>query len=257
MKKHKYILLASIIAVGIMAFFFSCEKEVNNPKPTENATVMDIDGNTYLTVKIGEQWWMAENLRVTRYGNEDSIITGLVDTLWRDTTAGSFSVYPFDMVDGIDSTDAMVEAYGILYNWFAVTDIRGLCPTGWHVPSNNEWTELTEYIGGTFSPLGNELKSCRQVESPAGDSCATAQHPRWDMHATEFGTNYYEFSAFPGGYRSADGTFKNILKYGFWWSSTKFSSSNAHVRYLFNANGVVGTGNYDQNYGFSVRCVKD
>ncbi len=101
------------------------------------------------SVKIGNQVWMAENLNVDRYRNGDPINTGLTDQQWKVTTQGAFAIY-----DNIQANDLV---YGKLYNWYAVVDPRGLCPSGWHVPSDDEWTILTDYLGG-WKVAGGKLK---------------------------------------------------------------------------------------------------
>ena len=148
-------------------------------------------------------------------------------------------------------------SYGALYNWYATVDANGLCPTGWHVPTDAEWTALTTYIGGTGAPHGNELKSCRQVNSPLGGACNTSDHPRWNEHGTQYGTDDYRFSGLPGGGRYSSGPFFNIGSYGFWWSSTEGSSTRAWDRSLgYDYGGVMLGYNYKQ-IGWSVRCLRD
>jgi len=223
----------------------------------ETGTVTDIDGNEYQTVKIGNQWWMAENLRVTRYRNGDAIPTGLSITAWENTTSGAYAIYPHDDVDGINSDGEMVDAYGKLYNWYAVDDDHGLCPVGWHVPSDEEWKELEMHLGmsqqDTESTVrrgtdeGGKLKSTRTLP---------VAHPRW-RSPNEGATNESGFSGLPGGVRYASGYYHLIGSYGAFWSSTESSTSNAWPRYLSYVSSIVIRYNIDKQIGRSVRCLRD
>jgi len=215
----------------------------------EMPTVTDVDGNTYNTVQIGNQCWMAENLKTTTYRNVTAIPNVTDNDAWYNLTTGAYVWYDNDI--------SWKDSYGALYNWFTTVDPNGLCPTGWHVPSNDEWTVLTDYIGGTSSPHGNELKSCRQVNSPFGGVCITSEHPRWNEHGTHYGTDDYGFSGLPGGFRFNDGAFTNVGSSGFWWSSTEYSSLIAGCRYLSYHLGSVGVLYNYKRSGFSVRCLRD
>jgi uncharacterized protein (TIGR02145 family)/uncharacterized repeat protein (TIGR02543 family) len=162
-----------------------------NGFPEEGVT--DVDGNFYPTVILGNQEWISKNLRTTKYNNETNISTGLDNTNWQNTTQGAFSIYPHITEDGIDSETQMVSAYGKLYNWYAVADERGLCPSGWRVPSDTDWEQLINFAGGSNS-AGKKLKSCRQVNSPLGGECQTSEHPRWSSGWGAYGTDEYGFS---------------------------------------------------------------
>ena len=207
-------------------------------------TITDIDGNLYNTVLLGSQCWMAENLKTTTYKTGTPIpnVTG-------SSTTGAYVWY--------ENNISWKGPYGALYNWYATVDADGLCPTGWDVPTNDEWTALTDFIGGTGWPHGNELKSCRQVNSPLGGNCNTSDHPRWSEHNTHYGTDDYGFSGLPGGGRHYDGYFYYIGFYGYWWSSTEDSSSSAWGRFLGYYYGFVGVSPNDKHFGFSVRCLRD
>ena len=213
-------------------------------------TSFDYNGQTYSIVSIGDQCWMAENLATTKY-NDGTDIPNIIDnTDWSNLTTGAYVWYNNDI--------SWKNLYGALYNWYAVIDANGLCPEGWHVPTNDEWTSLTDFIGGTGSPHGNELKSCRQVNSPLGGGCNTSDHPRWDEHSTNYGTDDYGFSGLPGGYRGSSGTFSFVGDYGSWWSSTEYSSYYAYGRSLGYFYGYVGVdASYGRRSGFSVRCLRD
>ena len=221
----------------------------------ETGTVTDIDGNEYQTVKIGEQWWMAENLRVTKYRNGDQIPTGLDNTAWQNTTAGACAVYPNNEVDGINSDEEMIDAYGKLYNWYAVIDSRGLCPEGWVVPNDDEWNELGIYLGLTpdeaenFGWRGNDeggkMKSTRVEADP---------HPRWNSPNTG-ATNESGFNGIPGGRRAADGTFSLLEDFGEWWSTTEYDANYSWYHLLTHDRSSAGRGIALKAIGFSVRCI--
>ena len=150
------------------------------------------------------------------------------------------------------------DLYGGLYNWYAIDNSKGLCPTGWHVPTDDEWTALTDFIGGTGPPHGNELKSCRQVNSPLGDECNTTENPRWKAKDNQWGTDDYGFSGLPGGYRHDEDYFFSRNSVGFWWSSTEGSISQyGWYRFLDYYNGYVGKAELSKQRGRSVRCLKD
>ncbi|HHN47995.1 MAG TPA: hypothetical protein ENN08_03555 [Bacteroidales bacterium] len=221
-----------------------------NPCPG-TPTLTDFDGNTYVTVQIGNQCWMASNLNTTRDANGNNI------------TRYCYS----NIVDNC-------EIYGGLYSWATVMNgagssganpsgVQGICPTGWHVPSDAEWTQLTNYLIETYiditsSNVGNKLKSCRQVSSPLGGDCNTSEHPRWNSNATHYGTNDFGFSALPGGYRYSDGSFSGLGSTGYWWSSTESSSTHAWYRRMISSNGEMSRYNLSsKTYSFSLRCLKD
>ncbi len=211
--------------------------------------VTDIDGNTYNTVQIGNQCWMAENLKTTTYRNGNPIPNITNDSIWRNLTTGAYAWYGNDI--------NWRDLYGGLYNWHTTVCANGLCPLGWHVPTDDEWTTLTNFIGGTVSPHGNELKSCRQVNSPLGDTCNTTEHPRWNQNSDDWGTDDFGFSALPGGNRNSFGTFNGIDIGGNWWSSSGNSSTNAWYRSLYYFNGFVEAGDKNKIKGFSVRCLRN
>jgi len=214
------------------------------------AVVSDISGNTYNTVQIGTQCWMKENLKTTSYSNGTAIPNVTDPDEWSNLTSGAYVFYENHLY--------LKDSYGALYNWYTTVDPSGLCPTGWHVPTNLEWNTLIEYIGGYSSPHGNELKSCRQVNSPLGEGCNTSELPRWDESNTDYGTNDYGFSSLPGGNRVYDGYFNVIGNIGLWWSCSDYLSDyNAWFIILGCNFGHVGTDADDKRGGFSVRCLRD
>jgi uncharacterized protein (TIGR02145 family) len=201
------------------------------------STVSDVDGNNYNTVQIGTQCWTQSNLKVSKYRNGDNIPTGLSNTAWQNTTAGAYAIYNNNPVnDGL---------YGKLYNHYAVMDTRGLCPTGWHVPTDGEWTTLETFLGGS-SVAGGALKSAATQPTPGG----------WFSPNTG-ATNSSGFSAGPGGLRTLNGAFNYVGYLGHWWSSS-LSGTNAWDRSLYRDYGLMSR-NYTnlRSNGFSVRCLRD
>ena len=190
---------------------------------------VEFDGYEYATVAIGCDCWFAENLRSENYANGDAIPGDLSDATWGGTTSGAQAVYDNDATN--------VETYGRLYNWYAVDEERGLCPSGWHVPTDEEFTELTTGLGGE-SVAGNTMKAS------ATDS------PSWN------GTNSSGFSALPGGNRNYLGPSFGVGVSAFFWSSSP-DGSNAWDRKLNSGFDSVIRSSRDQRYGFSVRCLKN
>jgi uncharacterized protein (TIGR02145 family) len=202
------------------------------------ATVTDIDGNVYNTVLIGSQCWTAENLKVERYRNGDNIPTGLSNSAWETTTNGAFAVY--------DNVAANKATYGLLYNWFAAVDPRGLCPTGWHVPTDADWTQLTDHLGGE-GVAGGEMKATGILEAGTG---------LW-LSPNFAATNNSGFSGLPGGFRYDFGFFDERGFNGYWWSSSENSASDAWYRVLNYFLRGAGRASTIKPYGFSVRCLLD
>jgi uncharacterized protein (TIGR02145 family) len=193
---------------------------------------------------------MKENLKTTNYKNGTAIPNVTNGTTWQNLTTGAYVWYNNDI--------NWKENYGALYNWFSTIDPNGLCPTGWHVPTNADWSDLSNIIGGGSSPHGNKLKSCRQVNSPLGGGCNTTAHPRWNEHIIYHGTDDYGFSGLPGGIRNYyDGTFSSIGAYGYWWSSSEYSSTAAWYYGLSYDYGAMSAGTPSKAVGFSVRCLRD
>ncbi len=201
-------------------------------------TITDVDGNIYKTVTIGTQCWMQGNLKTTKYSDGTSIPNVTDAAAWRVLTTSAYCWY---RNDGLTYKDT----YGALYNWYTVDRARNVCPTGWHVPSDAEWTTLTTFLGGEIS-AGGKLKE-------AGSS-------HW-LSVNVGATNESGFTALPAGYNDYDGVFYNINMTGAWWSSTENpspgSTTSASDRVIgFDGNYVFRSFNLKRN-GFSVRCLKD
>ena len=202
------------------------------------ATITDIDGNVYSTVEIGSQCWMQDNLATETYGDGSAIPTGLSNSAWSSTTSGAFAVYA--------DNPANKGTYGLLYNWYAVADPRSICQDGWHVPTDGEWTELTDYLGGE-SVAGGKMKSTGTLGAGTG---------LWEDPNTA-ATNSSGFSWLPGGYRDYDGNFFYHRKDGYWWSSSEAFPTSAWGRRLNYNYGAAYRYGDGKQYGFSVRCLRD
>ncbi len=230
------------------------------------------DGNTYRTVQVGAQCWLADNLKY------------LPAVCPATTTPDDSPYYYIYDYQGHSVEEAKPTAnyrhYGALYNWSAALEV---CPPGWHLPSDAEWSELTDFLIHTSklinaSNVGFALRSCRQVGSPLGGGCNTLGHPRWDMiskppqvsglaalrrMALDFiggvsighGTDEFGFSALPGG-RCSYGGFYRIGDLGYWWSATEASPLRSWCRQM-TLSGTVNRWDMSKHYGYSVRCVRD
>ena len=218
------------------------------------ATVTDIDGNTYNTVQIGNQCWMKENLRTTRYANGTSIAFGS-----SASTTTAYRYYP-------DNNSSNVSTYGYLYNWPAVmgnsssssanpSGVQGICPTGWHVPSDAEWTQLIDYVGSQteYQCNSSSSKIAKALASTTGwnsstFTCAVGNNPS--------ANNATGFSALPAGYYG-NGYYNHFGNNAFFWSASVSGVYNAYCRNLYYNDASVLRTNYYTYYGFSVRCLRD
>ena len=199
-----------------------------------SATILDRDGNSYNTVSIGDQCWLKENLKVTTYNNGTAIPdeTNNNRSYWAGLITGA-------RTENLQSS-TYVATYGYLYNWYAVTDSRKICPTGWHVPSDGEWSALVSQLG----------------TSNAGDKMRLTGTTYWTSPNTG-ATNESGFSALPGGYRYNDGDFGAIRNYAFFWSATVNDTSTAWYRDMYYNYSHVYRWYVGKSMGASVRCLKD
>lgn len=197
------------------------------------------DGNVYTAIQIGNQCWMAENLKY---------LPSVVGPATESQTTPYYYVYGYDSTS-VTAAKATVNytTYGVLYNWPAAmagssssssnpSGVQGVCPTGWHLPGDAEWTELTDFVG---IDAGTKLKSTSG----------------WYNNGN--GTDHYGFTALPGGDRGSDGTFYVIEHYGHWWSAAEGSATVAWYRRMSYSDSDVGRGSISKEFGFSVRCIYD
>lgn len=219
MEKTKSVLFTTVI----IALFFITNKSFSQ--------VTDIDGNTYKTVTIGKQIWTSENLSVEHYRNGDVIPQIQDKDKWAKLTIGAWCYYENKSGNG--------KTYGKLYNWYAVNDPRGLAPKGWHIPSDAEWTKLSDFLGGE-DVAGGKMKITTLWESPNTGA-----------------TNESGFTALPAGYRNDDGVFDGIVLGVDYWSTSESSADLGWARSL--SSGTSDLSRFDgyKKAGFSCRCVKD
>jgi uncharacterized protein (TIGR02145 family) len=230
MKKTNRIWITVLaITVFLLILPGSCKKSDD-----ASSAVTDKDGHVYKTVKIGTQEWMAENLRTTKYLNGDLI--GTTNPASLDISAESNPKYQWP-AGGVESNAG---TYGRLYTWYAVTDSRNICPAGWHVPTDAEWTILTTYLGGEFV-AGGKLKETGTTH--------------WQNPNTG-ATNESGFTALPGGDREIGGGFYVIGSIGLWCSATEFNTDDAWYRGLDFLTFNVQSFSKNKKTGFSVRCIK-
>ena len=225
-------------------------KTVMTDIPIANKTVTftfteckDGENNYYPVVQINTQLWMAENLKTTKY-NDGTAIPNVTDpSTWQVTTSGGYCDY--------NNTPSNSTAYGRLYNWFALDNNaatkvasnggKNVCPTGWHVPIDGEWSTLTTYLGG---------------ESVAGGKLKEVNIANWFTPNTG-GTNETGFTALPCGNRLDNGTYHDVGYFGYWWSTTEYNATAAWYRIMSYNLTAVFRSNYPKQAGFSIRCLKD
>lgn len=223
--------------------------EISFTTSSANTSITDIDGNVYSTATIGNQVWLQQNLKTTRYSNGDLIGTTTPSSL--DISKESTPKYQW----AYDGKESNVPLYGRLYTWFAVNDNRNVCPTGWHVPSNAEWITLTDYlIDNGYGYGGSRYKIAMSMAYTSGWSDSGTSG---DIGNHQENNNSSGFSALPSGFRIS--TSFNFAGRGcYWWSATEESTTLAWqgCALWFNS-GFVDNGYLEKQDGFSVRCVKD
>jgi uncharacterized protein (TIGR02145 family) len=244
-----------LLLLPFVIFVLSCGDDPASPEQTpvtgcSFGSVTDIDGNAYKTIKIGDQWWMAENLRVTHYRNGDHIPHESDNAAWVGLDSGAYCKY--------DNADSNIAVFGLLYNWHAVDDTRDIAPSGWHVPTDDEWKELEMFLGMSQSDVnqdfwrgtdeGGKLKETGDYHTGTG----LWQGPNIDA------TNETCFTALPGGIRNeTTGEYTNKHYSAFFWSSSEYSGTIAWIRKLNNNSGGIGRYYGYKVNGISIRCIKD
>jgi uncharacterized protein (TIGR02145 family) len=212
---------------------------------TDPSVVVDVDGNSYGVVRIGSQLWLRENLNVTRYRDGTPIPEVTETGAWTRVTTGAWCTpslyYP--------------PIYGLLYNWLAVADVHGICPAGWHVPTDGEWKTLEMQLGMTLAEADAE-EWRGTVEGGKLKTTDVTGPLRWNTPNTG-ATNESGFSALPGGDRSELGVFASSVIYGRWWTATERGPYTAWFRSLTYTRATIYRSDLPKNWGFSVRCVED
>jgi uncharacterized protein (TIGR02145 family) len=228
----RYYMRAYATSVAGTAYGNEVDFQTRGKSGLPYGTMTDIEGNTYRTIGIGTQTWMAENLRTTKF-NDDSAIPLVADNnTWAGLSTPAYCWYDND-------PEQHAPNYGALYSWSTV-ETGKLCPTGWHVPSDAEWTVLADFLGGD---AGGKMKE-------TGTS-------HWEDPNTG-ATNSSGFTAVPGGVRSGhDGIFYDVSLFGNWWSSTADSNGDALYRNMYTDDAGLGRHGIIKSYGYSVRCLRD
>jgi uncharacterized protein (TIGR02145 family) len=233
-----------------------------NTNNSTNQSAQTSQTGGYKSVKIGSQTWMVENLNVERFRNGDLIPQAKTDEEWKragENKQPAWCYYDNDPKNG--------SKYGKLYNWYAVNDPRGLAPAGWHVPSDPEWTTLSDQLG---NDAGQKMKStsgwngygCKRCDGGSSQfkanctSCKGTQANSTDPLSGN-GTNSSGFSGLPGGYRYANGSFYYVGNRGYWWSSTENSTYYAYPRLLLPNSDDLYSYSHGKVEGLSVRCLRD
>jgi uncharacterized protein (TIGR02145 family) len=207
-------------------------------------TVRDIDNNSYKTVQIGTQCWLKENLKVTRY-NDGSPIPDSTNSTW-GTAIGALS----DYIGAGTPSSGYVGTYGYLYNWYAATDARKICPTGWHVPTDGEWTSLILFIDPS-------AKATSFIQSESAGFKLKSMSSLWSLWnlSSGSGNDNFGFSALPGGRRDGN-VADNIRGYAHFWTASEKTSQRGFIRRFDYTDSRSKRDDYKKNAGLSVRCLR-
>lgn len=241
------ILIVLMFFVNMFSHVAYCQFQGNGKLtvtiPGSSDIVLDLDGNIYHTVTIGSQVWFRENLKVTKFNDGSRIPFIENDSVWGRLHTTGYCYYDNDSL-------SYKSTYGALYNWFAVNTGK-LCPKGWHVPTDKEWTSLD-------SLLKSEKYTCKGEMHASGGKLKEAGTEHWDSPNTG-ATNSSCFTALPAGTRGGgNGTFRVLGSYTGWWSSTDLMPMYAWFRTITFASIVLNRDfGYLKSTGFSVRCIKD
>lgn len=215
-----------------------------NNKAVDTDIVTDFDGNDYKTIRIGNQLWMASNLMVTHYRNGDPIPQVQKSDEWSKIETGAWCFYENNPENG--------KKYGKLYNWYAVNDNRNIAPEGWHVPSDDEWKKLEQYL---FMHQADADNVGRRGKNEGGKLKETGT-THWKS-PNAGATNESRFLALPGGYRISNGDFDRLRSMANFWTSTERDSLGAWDRYLMHDSATIGRYGSDKKVALSIRCVRD
>ena len=229
-------------AVVVGVSFTGCQEEEATVRVIETSTVTDVDGNVYKTVKIGNQWWMAENLAVASFSDGSSldyISEDSIESLWENTTLAAYT----SLNDG---------QYGLSYNFAVVENVKDIAPEGWHVPTDEDWKILEKEIGMSAS----ETEALGWRGNIEAEKLTSLYSSGWPGGAALFGTDEFGFNAKPGGCRVFNGQTNFQGNVAFWWTSTT-SGNEAWYRYIdANQTRIFRQHTY-KGYGMSIRCVKN
>lgn len=238
--KFKFSILISVVAC--MLLFSACNDKSTEQKELEYGTVTDIEGNVYKTVKIGDQWWMTENLRTSLFTDgtpiEEVSLDG-TDSIWSNTQEPAYSVI----------NDSL---FGFLYNGYAMNSGKSLAPDGWHIPTDEEWQTMERSISMPWSEIVNT--GWRGTDE--AEKLVSKYSLGWPADVLVFGTNTSGFSALPSGCRLANGITNEFGTTAFWWTSS-IQDSVATYRYIDANDTRIFRQSESLNYGMAIRCIKN
>ncbi len=236
---NSFILMTAIV-VGVS--FTGCQEEETPVRVIETSTVTDVDGNVYKTVKIGNQWWMAENLKVERFNDSSSVAFISVNSLnsdWQNLVEAAY-------------TSLNDSQYGLLYNYAVVENTKNIAPDGWHVPTDEDWKILEKEIGMS----AEETQSLGWRGNKEAEILTSLYSAGWPEGAALFGTDEFGFNAKPGGCRVFNGEINLQGNTSFWWTSST-DGNEGWYRYIdANQTRIFRQHTY-KGYGMSIRCVKN
>jgi uncharacterized protein (TIGR02145 family) len=260
---------AVLYAIFCLVILSSCDKNdnannssnVNSNNSTnsnvsflQGSGVWDVEGNFYPTIILNGREWMQKNLTCSRYNNGDAIPTNINGTDWETTTTGSYGIYQgfFESIEDSYRNDSI---YGKLYNWYVVSDARGVCPTGWHVPSDSEWLSLIGYLDPNFNE-GEIINVAGDLMKTAGDTING--NGLWYM-LNSSATNQSGFSGLPAGWRIPwGGDYNHLGNATVWWSQTDLiDTAAAWSIELGSSSSSAFRGIVSKNFGVSIRCIKN
>ncbi len=247
MTKIKIGTIPMILIGFILLLTNSCQKD------DESSEIKDQDGNVYTSVTVGTQVWLVENLNTTKYkdGATIPLVTG--DTEW-----GNLSTPGYCWV--FNNQAAYGTIYGALYNWYAVNTGK-LCPAGWHVPTDAEWTTLENYLIANGFNYDETTTGNKIAKSMAGTTQWSSSNTTGSIGSTDYTSkrNSSGFAALPGGFRQSSGSFPMVFgaSEAYFWSSTENGADYARARYLLFNYVDLRKGSHYKTSGFSVRCIKD
>ncbi len=233
MRQNRRTFITLAVSIGVLlTISMGCSKN-SDTNPYQFGSVKDYEGNDYSTIAIGSQTWMAENLRSIKLNDGTPIAYVSNNYSWSTQTTPGYSYFSNDSV-------TYKKRYGALYNWYTV-QTKKICPTGWHVPTDQDWTTLGSSLG---------------IDSIAGGKLKATGTTYWYV-PNLYATNSTGFSGIGSGYRFYNGSYNNSGYSATWWSATEYTANTVWYRFLSYNNGKFGRTYADKLYGFSIRCLKD
>lgn len=223
---------------SVIATPYSTEAFFNIGEVIECSPAVDGDGNIYPTVQIGSMCWIAENLKSRHFINGDVIPMLVSDSAWNSTIESAFA-FP-------NNDSSLTSVYGLLYNWFVVEDARAVCPTGWHVATDQDWQDLTSSVSGPS--FGGAL-----LKTPGNTTDGTGL---W-LAPNSFSNNVSGFTAQPAGIRNLFGVFAQYQRRAFYWTADAMDAEEAYYRQLTYLDSMIGRNTAQKRNGYSIRCVQD